>query len=137
MSKTEVYNKKVERLATWLRSLIEDAKKDEQFSIAWFEDTKDERFSIIGGWMEGFSKDYADLLCISESNPEYAMCVKIAVNEGPYAYTDFELMNMPIDQTGEVDNTCIALEYDDDVNSLAEFFLGELQRINLEFKVGA
>lgn len=137
MSKTEVYNKKVERLATWLRSLIEDAKKDKQFSIAWFEDTKDEHFSIIGGWMEGFSKDYADLLCISESNPKYAMCVKIAVNEGPYAYTDFELMNMPIDQTGEVDNTCIALEYDDDVNSLAEFFLGELQRINLEFKVGA
>jgi hypothetical protein len=61
------------------------------------------------------------------------MCVKIAVNEGPYAYTDFEIMNMPVNEEGDVDDTCIALEYDDDVESLAAFLHTELERINKEY----
>ena len=123
----------LKNLAEWIKSLKEDAKKDEQLSIAWFGDTKNEPFSIIGGWMEGFSEDYSDLLCISKSNPKYAMCVKIAVNEGPYAYTDFEIMNMPVDpKTEEVDDTCIALEYDDDPMVTAQFFATEWERIMKE-----
>lgn len=123
----------VEQLATWVRSLIEDAKKDEQLSIAWFSGTIDKPFSIIGGWMDGFSEDYSDLLCVSKSNPTYAMCIKIAVNEGPYAYTDFEVMNMPFDpETNEVDDTCIALEYEDDPEEIAAFFLAEWERITKE-----
>jgi hypothetical protein len=126
-------NKLLKSLTEWLTSLKEAAKKDEQFSIAWFNPTKDSPFCIIGGWLDGFSEDYSDLICISKSNPTYAMCVKIAINDGPYAYTDFEIMNMPYDpKTGEVDDVCIALEYDDDVESLAEFLLTELDRINQE-----
>lgn len=126
-------NKLLKSLTEWLTSLKEAAKKDEQFSIAWFEPTKDSPFCIIGGWLDGFSKDYSDLICISKSNPTYVMCVKIAINDGPYAYTDFEIMNMPYDpKTGEVDDVCIALEYDDDVASLAQFLLTELDRINQE-----
>lgn len=123
----------LKKLAEWIESLKEDAKKDEQFSIAWFGDTKNEPFSIIGGWMEGFSEDYSNLLCISKSEPKYAMCVKIAVNEGPYAYTDFEIMNMPINKEGDVDDTCIALEYDDDAETLAQFLLTEWERITKEY----
>lgn len=117
-------------LADWIRALMEDAKKDEQFSIAWFDPTKDKPFSIIGGWMGGFSEDYSDLLCISKSEPTYAMCIKIAVNEGPYAYTDFEVMNMPLDpETNGVDDTCIALEHEEDYEAMAIFFLNEWERI--------
>jgi hypothetical protein len=123
----------LKKLAEWIESLKADAKKDEQFSIAWFGDTKDEPFSIIGGWMNGFSEDYSDLLCISKSNPTYAMCIKIAVNEGPYAYTDFEMMNMPINKEGDVDDTCIALEYDDDAEALAKFFVTEWERMMSEY----
>lgn len=123
----------IKNLADWIKSLKEDAKKDEQLSIAWFGDTKNEPFSIIGGWMEGFSEDYSDLLCISKSNPKYAMCVKIAVNEGPYAYTDFEIMNMPVNAEGDIDDTCIALEYNDDAESLAGFLLTEWERISKEY----
>lgn len=127
-------NRLLRSLADWLVSLKEAARKDEQFSIAWFKPTKDSPFSIIGGWLEGFSEDYSDLLCISKTNPNYAMCVKIAVNEGPYAYTDFEIMNMPYNsETGEVDDVCIPLEYNDDVESLAKFLLTELDRINQEY----
>jgi hypothetical protein len=123
----------IEKLADWLRVLIESAKKDEQFSIAWFKETENDPFSIIGGWMEGFSEDYGDVLCISKGDPSYAMCVKIAVNEGPYAYTDFEIMNMPVNSEGDVDDTCIALDYDEDVISLAQFLAGEWERITKEY----
>lgn len=120
-------------LTEWIEEIIEAAKDDNCFSIAWFKGTENKPFSIIGGWMEGFSEDYSDLLCISKSNPKYAMCIKIAVNEGPYAYTDFEMMDMPINKEGDVDDTCIALEYNDDPKATAEFFLGEWERIMREY----
>lgn len=122
----------IDRLADWLRDLIEAAKDDQSFCIAWYDETEKEPFSIIGGWMKGFSEAYDDVLCISKSNPSYAMCVKIAINEGPYDYTDFEIMNMPIDKNSEVDNTCIALNYDEDVVGLAQFFAVEWERITAE-----
>ena len=118
----------VKALSALLTSLQTAAKEDEQFSVSWFLPTKEAPFSIVGGWMRGFSEDYSDLLCISKSNPEYAMCVKIIKNEGPYAYCDFEVLNMPLDANGEVNDTCIALEYGDDTEAMAEFFLLELER---------
>jgi hypothetical protein len=123
----------LESLTEWVRSLMDRAKKDDQFSVSWFPGTKNEPFNIVGGWVEGFSEDYSDLLYISKSEPEYAMCIKIVENEGPYAYVDFETLNMPYDrETNEVDDTCIALEYEDNPEETAAFFLGEWERIMKE-----
>lgn len=120
-------------LVAWLEDIKEAALEDTSFSIAWFKDTEDSPFSIIAGWMDGFSESYNDIYCISKSNPSYAMCVKIAVNEGPYAYTDFEIMNMPFDPvTEEVDDTCIALEPDYDYEGLAKWLIIEWERIMKE-----
>jgi len=79
-----------------------------------------------------FKEDYSDLFCCSKSQPEYVMCVKIVKNDGPYAYTDFEAMNMPTNRFGEVDDTCIPLEWDDSPEYAAEFFLHEWERIMRE-----
>ena len=57
------------------------------------------------------------------------MCIKIAENEGPYAYTDFDAMAMPFDKLGNVDDTCVPLEWDDNPEVAAEFFLHEWERI--------
>ena len=130
---TKVTNQQVLALAEWLSDLIEAAKDDESFCIAWFKETENAPFSIIGGWMEGFSDQYDDVLCISKSNPTYATCVKIVINEGPYAYTDFEIMNMPVNPEGDVDDTCIALDYDEDVEGLAQFLWCEWERIMNEY----
>lgn len=124
----------LKNLTKWIESLKEDAQNDNSYSIAWFSGTKNEPFSIIAGWASDFSSDYSDHICISKSNPDYAICIKIAVNDGPYAYTDFEIMNMPITKSGEVDDTCIVLEYDDDAEELAEHFLSEWERITNEYK---
>lgn len=128
-----VTDKKVKALAAWIDDLKKAADNDESFDIAWFKGTENEPLSIIGGWLEGFSEDYSDLLYISKSNPKYAMCIKIANNEGPYLYTDFEMMNMPIDKNGEVDANCIALERTDNSEVLAKFYLTEWERLMKEY----
>lgn len=127
-------NVNLENLVQWLDDLKEAAKDDQSFSIAWFKETETSPFSIIGGWMGGFSEEWDDLLCVSKSNPTYAMCVKIAVNEGPYAYTDFEVMNMPVNEDGEVDDNCIALEYGDNTEALAAFLLNEWEKLMGEYE---
>jgi hypothetical protein len=43
-------------------------------------------------------------------------------------------MDMPIDPvTDEVDDTCIALDYDEDVVGLAQFLASEWERITEEY----
>lgn len=122
----------IESLAAWIADIIEAAKDDHSFSIAWFKGTEHESFSIIAGWMECFAdnSEVEDQFCVSASNPKYCMCIKIAENDGPYAYTDYDIMNMPYDrESGDVDDTEIMLEWDDDPEALAEFFLHEWERI--------
>ena len=120
------------QLAEWITSIIEAAKEDQSFSIAWFKPTEDEALSIIAGWQECFAdnSEVDDIFCCSKSNPRYVMCVKIAENDGPYAYTDYEIMNMPYDRvTEEVEDTEIMLEWDELVNPLAEFLMQEFERL--------
>lgn len=130
----KVTNETIKNLVEWLEALKEAARDDNSFSIAWFKDTENSPISIVGGWMDGFSESYSDLFCMSKTQPTYAMCVKIAVNKGPYAYVDFETINMPVDTEGNVDDTCIALEQEDDLNSLAAFLLCEWERISEEHR---
>ena len=122
----------VDELAEWIETIKKAAEEDESFSIAWFKGTKNMPFAIIAGWMECFSdnSEVDDMFCISASNPKYCMCIKIAENEGPYAYTDYEIMNMPYDrESGDVDDVEIMLEWEDDSEDLAEFFMHEWERI--------
>lgn len=116
-------------LAEWIKGLKESAKNDETFDISWFIGTKNDPFSIIAGWEGGFAEYFSDIMCVSKSDPYYALCIKVAVNEGPYAYTDFELMDMPTDKRGIIDDTCVALEWEDDPEEGAQFFLSQWERI--------
>jgi hypothetical protein len=118
-----------EQLTSWIAGLQEAAKNDEQFLVDWFKRTKDEPFSIVGGWLGGFAPSEADLFCQSKSDPTYCMCIKIIVNEGPYAYCDFETLNMPMTEDGEVDDNCFALEWKDDPAKVAEFFMIEWEQL--------
>lgn len=118
-----------EALAGWIKDLKQAAQEDEQFSVSWFIPTKESPLSIVGGWENGFSPREADLFCQSKSEPTFAMCIKIVVNEGPYAYCDFETLNMPVDDREEVEDTCIALEWKDDPTKVAEFYMMEWERL--------
>lgn len=128
MRTKEQLNKDIIRFSKWVDDLREKAERDEDFSCSVFEQTE-EPFVIVGGWSDGFSKDYNDVLYISKSNPTYAMCIKIAINDGPQTFTDYDLMDMPVDSIYEVEDTNIALERGDVSSAIAEFYLRELDRM--------
>jgi hypothetical protein len=118
-----------EELATWIASLKDAAENDECFDVDWFKPTKNSSIAIVGGWESGFDATDSDLFCMSKSNPGYVMSIKICENKGPYAYCDFETLNMPLDANGEVENNCIPLEWDDNPEAVAEFFMIEFDRL--------
>lgn len=127
----------IRELATWITGLIDSAKKDEQFLVNWFKPTEDSPISIVGGWLGGnYPGVNADLFCESKASPGYIMSVKIILNEGPYAYTDFEMLSMPTEVNGEVDDTCQMLEWEDDSERIATFFWGEWQRMQETWECG-
>lgn len=135
MNKVELRCNTIRNLSDFIVSLIDDAKNDYAFSVAFFKETENEKFFIVGGWMEAdFAEEDRDIFCISKSNPKYVMAVKIAVNDGPYAYCDFETLNMPmyINNPDEVDDTCMILEWQENAEALAEFIYGEWERITKE-----
>ena len=120
-----------ESLAVWIAGIKECAKQDTENQVFWFVPTMSKPFSIIAGWKKMFTEDYSDIFCCSKSQHEYVMCIKIAEN-ADLICPDFDSFNMPIDKSGEVDNTCIPLEWDDSPDSAAEFFLMEWERIMKE-----
>jgi hypothetical protein len=128
-TKVTNYTEAIKHLADWIDSLREAAKDDTSFSISYFEDTEKFPLSIVGGWQSGYSAAYNDLLYISKSNPEYAMCVKIAINRGADFGLDFEEADMPIDDEEEIEDTCIALELEDDSEALAVWLFGEWEAL--------
>lgn len=126
-------NTTIKKLADWIQSLIDEAEEDNCFDIAWFRETENEKFSIIGGWHEsGFDPAARDIFCTSKSQPKYVMAIKVAINNGPYAYCDFDTMDMPIDKFGDVDDTLFILEWDMEPKALATFIYGEWERIMKE-----
>jgi hypothetical protein len=126
--KTNTIN--IEHLAAWIDTLIEYAKNDTAISASWFGGTKNAEFSIVGGWLEGFSAEYSDIMYISRSRPDRAMCVKIIVNNR--SDSRFSILPMPVGADGSIENTCIAINIDEDVFGMAQFFAGEWERITRE-----
>lgn len=121
-----------EQLAAWIEDIKEAAKDDISLSIAWFKETEKAPLAIVAGWTECFtdSSGVDDLFCCSKSHPKYCMCIKIAENDGPYEYTDYEAMNMPLDhKSGEVEDTEVMLEWTDPADYAAEFFMHEWERL--------
>ena len=132
----KTYTTGVKALANWIEDLKFAAKNDESFLVDWFPGTKNYPIAIVGGWSDGYDPADADLFCLSKSNPTYGMCVKIVVNNGPYAYCDFETLDMPMDDREEVEDTMMTLEWNDNPEALALFFMTELERLTDAFEKG-
>ena len=119
-----------EQLAAWINTLIYAARADTPMAVARFKGTKDKPICIVGGWKIVFTNDdYSDVFCSSESRPGEIMCVKVAINKD----TDFTSMPIPMCGEDELDDTCIPLEWDDNPECAAEFFLMEWERIMKEY----
>lgn len=105
-----------EALAGYVYNLKEAAKNDEPSSVFWFTPTKESPVSIIGGWVD-VTPGYEDLFCVSKSRPGKAMSIDVVDNEDILIIEE------------EAEHTQIILEWDDDPAAVAEFFMGEWERL--------
>lgn len=119
-------------LTKWLEDLINKAELDTE-SVSYFRDTKDSPYCIVGGWGEGYSDELTDLVYTSESNPDYAMCVKIVKQEdSPDVNLDY-LLEVVNPETGDIEFETLPIERDDDLTELARFLISEWERILKDF----
>lgn len=122
----------LKNLIKWLEDLINKAELDTE-SVSYFRGTKDSPYCIVGGWGEVCSDALTDIFYISESNPDYAMCVKIVKQEAsPDVNLDY-LLEVINPETGEVEFETLPIERDDDLTELARFLLSEWERISKDF----
>ena len=127
----------IDELTAWISGLIEAAKNDEQFDVAWFKPTETSPMAIVGGWQGGFiPKLCSDMFCESKQNPGSYMCVKIVINSAPLSCT-FADLRMPVCLAPEEeDNTQQILEWHEDPELIAAFFYGEWQRMDEAWECG-
>lgn len=116
-----------EALAAWVNVLKEMAKADEQFDKCWFTPTKDSKFGIIAKWEDGYDPGFADLFCQSRSNPTKALCVEVIEQTTKRFLTAVET---------EVEHACVVLEWEDDPDQVAEFFMIEWEQLMDAYEKG-
>ena len=139
MRTSEMYNKELKRLSNWVDYLRASAENNPDLVYTIFyprldnNETK-ERLYIVGGWSKGFSADYSDVLYINKDNPNYAMCIKVAVAPASVSNVDFDNFDMPVDMNGNIEDTCVSLEREDTSLGVAMFYLNEYERILKYFK---
>jgi hypothetical protein len=124
-------------LAQWVELLKDIAEQDFECAVTWFKPTQASPISIVGGWQGGnYPGVNDDLFCTSKKHPDQIMCIKIIINPTPNNFADFETLKMPVDIRGDVDDTCLMLEWDDDSERVATFFLGEWIRMMETWECG-
>ena len=119
----------IEELSVWITDIIESAKRDENCLVYWFVPTMRSPYSIVAGWQK--LSNMPEEFCISRSQPDYVMSIKVVEN-ADLICPDFDSLIMPTDQHGEVDDTCMPLEWSDPAEVAAQFFLMEWERIMKE-----
>lgn len=127
------FKKETERLANWIQTLMDKVENKEEVVVEWFNFETEEvlPYHIIAGWAEGYADNLSDILFIDNNK---AFSIKLIPNYN-YDLHTFESLSMPVDKSGEAEYICMALEKVDDPTMLAEFFLGELDRLIKEYHI--
>lgn len=87
----------------------------------------DDRLGICVGWLPGYGEEKRDDCIQSKEEPDFAINAGIKVYTSDDMRTDYEFINMPYYDDGEVIVTDVSIESDEDYDKLAEYFLKEYE----------
>ena len=87
----------------------------------------DDRLAICVGWLPGYGEEKRDDCIQSENEPDFAINAGIKVYTSDDMRTDYEFINMPYRDNGDVLQTDVSIEPDEDYDKLAEYFLKEYE----------
>ena len=87
----------------------------------------DDRLGICVGWLPGYGEEKRDDCIQSKEEPDFAINAGIKVYTSDDMRTDYEFINMPYYENGDVLATDVSVEADDDYMELAEYLLDEYE----------
>lgn len=87
----------------------------------------DDRLGICVGWLAGYGEEVRDDCIQSKEEPDFAINAGIKVYTSDDMRTDYEFINMPYYENGEVLTTDVSVKPDEDYDKLAEYLLKEYE----------
>ena len=87
----------------------------------------DDKLAVCVGWLPGYGEEKRDDVIQSKEEPDFAINAGIKVWTSDDMRTDYEFINMPYYDNGEVLATDVSIESDEDYDKLAEYFLKEYE----------
>jgi len=85
----------------------------------------DDKLGICVGWLPGYGEEHRDDVIQSKAEPDFAINAGIKVYTSDDMRTDYEFINMPYYENGDVVQTDVSIEPNENYEELAEYFLKE------------
>ena len=90
----------------------------------------DDKLAVCVGWSGGYGKEKRDDVIQSTEDPDYAINAGIKVWTSDDMRTDYDWINYPYYKNGDIEDTGLSLEADEDYTKAAEWLLGEYDRMS-------
>ena len=90
----------------------------------------DDKLAVCVGWSGGYGKEKRDDVIQSTEDPDYAINAGIKVWTSDDMRTDYDWINYPYYKNGDIEDTGLSLEANEDYTNAAEWLLGEYDRMS-------
>ena len=121
----------VDKLAKFIEEAVEGLKAGEGTNYRY---KFDDRFALFVGWLEGYDED-DDTVIHDEKYPEFAIVAGIKVWTSDDMWTDFEWLNFPYYENGDVIDDMLSISPEEDYHKLAQDFLDDYNDDYKDLKV--
>ena len=121
----------VDKLAKFIEEAVEGLKAGEGTNYRY---KFDDRFALFVGWLEGYDED-DDAVIHDEKYPEFAIVAGIKVWTSDDMWTDFEWLNFPYYENGDVIDDMQSISPEEDYHRLAQDFLDDYNDDYKDLKV--
>ena len=118
---SEDYDKDAGKIAKFIEDAVNGLKNGEATNYRY---KLDDRFAIFVGWSDGYSEDDKEVIHNDET-PTAGITAGIKVWTSDDMWTDFDYLNAPYYEGGEVLSDELAIAPDDDFVVLASHFLND------------
>lgn len=107
-----------------LTQFIEDAVDGLQKNIATnYRYMLDDRLAIFIGWSQGYGDEKLEDVIQSKNNYDWGINIGVKVWTSDDLWTDFDYLNYPYYENGDVLDNGLSISYNDNYNQIADWML--------------
>ena len=121
----------VDKLAKFIENAVEGLKADKGTNYRY---KFDDRFALFVGWTEGYDEEDPTVIH-SEDDPEFVIAAGIKVWTSDDMWADFDWLNSPYLENGDVIDDSMTISPEEDYRRLAQDFLDDYNDDYKDLKV--